>query len=144
MDLMKNLLEEEIFLKKKTYSRNQMFLNFSSIKMKEDYLTDQVYPSPNGTPCTIYTKYNTAQSIHKLPAGANSIPGSSLSLQSHGIWVTRIRHFRGRSNSDRHSVLKYNTKYRIQNRMGEILTDCATQCATQKTEKSAINFKKLQ
>ena len=53
MDLMKNLLEEEIFLKK-TYSRNQMFLNFSSIKMKEDYLTDQVYPSPNGTPCTIY------------------------------------------------------------------------------------------
>ena len=92
----------------------------------------------------LYTKYNTAQSIHKLPAGANSIPGSSLSLQSHGIWVTRIRHFRGRSNSDRHSVLKYNTKYRIQNRMGEILTDCATQCATQKTEKSAINSKKLQ
>ena len=94
-------------------------------------------------PVLLYTKYNTAQSIHKLPAGANSIPGSSLSLQSHGIWVTRIRHFRGRSNSDRHSVLKYNTKYRIQNTMGGILTDCATQCATQKTEKSAINSKKL-
>ena len=46
----------------------------------------------------------------RVPDGANSIPGSSLSLQSHGICVTLIRQFRGRSNSVFHSVLKqFNT-----------------------------------
>ena len=37
--------------------------------------------------------------------------GSSRSLQSQGIWVTLIRHFRFRSNSVFHSVLKSNYLY---------------------------------